>query len=283
MRDDITRVKISKKDITNNDELEGAKLKIKDSKGNTVESWTSKKEPHYIEKLPAGDYTLIEETAPNGYLKAEEVKFTVKPIGDIQVVTMYDKPDDYGLWIHKVDAVTKQPIEGIAFQIINADTGKIMTGEKDGVTYDYYRETNEAGNIWFALPKGNYYYQEIKVTPEYLCNSTLYPFSITDETRYIEIEFENVRSPLYGIIEFFKGGKKGNLKTGTLTNGEAIEEINADSVNTGATVVTSSAHVPVAIIAGVALLIIAIVAGAVYFFTGKRKALKPVASEEKSE
>lgn len=54
-------------------------------------------------------------------------------------------------------------------------------------------------------------------------------------------------------------------------------------MNTGATVVTSSAHVPVAIIAGVALLIIAIVAGAVYFFTGKRKALKPVASEEKSE
>lgn len=283
MHDDITRVKISKKDITNNDELEGAKLKIKDNNGNTVESWTSKKEPHYIEKLPAGDYTLIEETAPNGYLKAEEVKFTVKPIGDIQVVTMYDKPDDYGLWIHKVDAVTKQPIEGIAFQIINADTGKIMTGEKDGVTYDFYRETNEAGNIWFALPKGNYYYQEIKVTPEYLCNSTLYPFSITDETRYIEIEFENVRSPLYGIIEFFKGGRKGNLKTGTLANGEAIEEINADSVNTGATVVTSSAHVPVAIIAGIALLIITIVAGAVYFFTGKRKALKPVVPEEKTE
>lgn len=283
MHDDITRVKISKKDITNNDELEGAKLKIKDNNGNTVESWTSKKEPHYIEKLPAGDYTLIEETAPNGYLKAEEVRFTVKPIGDIQVVTMYDKPDDYGLWIHKVDAVTKQPIEGIAFQIINADTGKIMTGEKDGVTYDFYRETNEAGNIWFALPKGNYYYQEIKVTPEYLCNSTLYPFSITDETRYIEIEFENVRSPLYGIIEFFKGGRKGNLKTGTLANGEAIEEINADSVNTGATVVTSSAHVPVAIIAGIALLIITIVAGAVYFFTGKRKALKPVVPEEKTE
>ena len=158
-----------------------------------------------------------------------------------------------------------------------------MTGEKDGVTYDYYRETNEAGNIWFALPKGNYYYQEIKVTPEYLCNSTLYPFSITDDTHYIEIEFENVRSPLYGIIEFFKGGKKGNLKTGTLANGEAVEEVNADSVNTGATVVTSTAQVPVAMIIGIALLVIAIIAGAAYFFVGKRKALKPVEPEEKIE
>lgn len=282
MRDDITRVKISKKDITNNDELPGAKLKIKNSKGDTVESWTSKREPHYIEKLPAGDYTLIEETAPNGYLKAEEVKFTVKPIGDIQVVTMYDKPDDYGLWIHKVDAITKEPIQGIAFQIINADTGKIMTGEKDGVVYDYYRETNEAGNIWFALPKGNYYYQEIKVTPEYQCNSTLYPFSITDDTHYIEIQFENVRSPLYGVIEFFKGGKK-NMKTGTLANGEAVE-VMADSVNTGATVVTSESHINVPMIVGIVLLVLAAVSAVVYFFIDKkRKALVPVETEKKAE
>lgn len=279
MRDDITRVKISKKDITNNKELEGAKLTIKDSNGNTVESWTSKKEPHYIEKLPAGDYTLIEETAPNGYLKAENVKFTVKPIGAIQVVTMYDKPDDYGLWIHKVDAVTKQPIQGIAFQIINADTGKIMTGEKDGVTYDYYRETNEAGNIWFALPKGNYYYQEIKVTPDYQCNSTKYPFSITDKNRYVEIQFENIHSPLYGIIEFFKGGKKGNMKTGTLANGQAVEEIDADSVNTGATVVTSTAKVPVALYAGLAILAAAIIAAVSYFFIGKKRKNKKAEEE----
>lgn len=269
MRDDITRVKISKKDITNNKELPGAKLTIKDSNGKTIESWTSKSEPHYIEKLPAGDYTLIEETAPNGYLKAENVKFTVKPIGTIQVVTMYDKPDDYGLWIHKVDALTKQPVQGIAFQIINADTGKIMTGEKDGVTYDYYRETNEAGNIWFALPKGNYYYQEIKVTPDYQCNSTLYPFSITDETRYVEIEFENIRSPFYDVMKFFSGKNRNNLKTGTTTNGEGTE-IAATTVNTGATVVTSTAKTPVALIAGIIFVIVAAIGAGIFFWKRRR-------------
>ena len=74
MEDDVTKVKISKKDITNKKELPGAKLKILDENGDVVEKWTSGKKPHYIEKLPIGNYTLVEVTAPNGYEKAEKVK-----------------------------------------------------------------------------------------------------------------------------------------------------------------------------------------------------------------
>ncbi len=33
-------------------EIEGAKLTITDENGTIVETWTSGKEPHYIEKLP---------------------------------------------------------------------------------------------------------------------------------------------------------------------------------------------------------------------------------------
>ena len=50
MKDDVTKVEISKQDITNEKELPGAKLIIKDEKGKEVESWTSGKEPHIIEK-----------------------------------------------------------------------------------------------------------------------------------------------------------------------------------------------------------------------------------------
>ena len=67
MEDDVTKVKISKTDITGDNEIEGAKLTITDENGNIVETWTSGKEPHYIEKLPIGKYTLKEEQAPNGY------------------------------------------------------------------------------------------------------------------------------------------------------------------------------------------------------------------------
>ena len=71
MRDDITKVQISKVDIATSKELPGAELVIKDKDGNTVAQWVSEDKPHYIEKLPSGDYTLTEITAPNGYQLAE--------------------------------------------------------------------------------------------------------------------------------------------------------------------------------------------------------------------
>ena len=90
MRDDITKVQISKVDIATGKELPGAELVIKDTDGNTVAQWVSEDKPHYIEKLPAGDYTLTEITAPNGYQLAESIVFTVLPTGELQTVVMKD-------------------------------------------------------------------------------------------------------------------------------------------------------------------------------------------------
>ena len=90
MKDDVTKVQISKTDISGK-ELPGAKLTILNKDGKTVESWTSEEKPHYIEMLPIGEYTLREETAPDGYLVAEDVKFTVKDTGEIQKVVMKDE------------------------------------------------------------------------------------------------------------------------------------------------------------------------------------------------
>lgn len=95
MKDDVTKVEISKTDISGK-ELPGAKLTILDKDGKTVESWTSEEKPHYIEMLPIGEYTLREESAPDGYLVAEDVKFTVEDTGEIQKVVMKDevKPEE---------------------------------------------------------------------------------------------------------------------------------------------------------------------------------------------
>lgn len=90
MKDDVTKLEISKQDIAGK-ELPGAKLTILDKDGKVVESWTSTDKAHYVEMLPIGKYTLREETAPNGYLVAKDVEFEVKDTGEVQHVTMVDE------------------------------------------------------------------------------------------------------------------------------------------------------------------------------------------------
>ena len=79
MEDDHTKVSISKTDITDGKEIEGAKLQILDQDGEVVESWTTGEE-HLIEYLPVGTYTLHEEAAVDGYIVANDVEFTVEQI-----------------------------------------------------------------------------------------------------------------------------------------------------------------------------------------------------------
>ena len=90
MYDDITKVQISKVDIATGKELPGAELTITDKDGKEIDRWVSSDTPHYIEKLPAGDYTLTEITAPDGYDIAESIRFTVLPTGEVQTVVMKD-------------------------------------------------------------------------------------------------------------------------------------------------------------------------------------------------
>ena len=93
MKDDVTKVYVSKTDLTGKEELEGATLVILDSDGNIMERWTSTGEPHYIEMLPIGTYILREESAPSGYTVAEDVTFEVTDTAEIQRVQMKDAPE----------------------------------------------------------------------------------------------------------------------------------------------------------------------------------------------
>ena len=73
-------------------ELSGATLTVLDKDGNVVDTWKSVKgEQHLIERLTVGEtYILREEMAPYGYLKAEEITFTIEDTGEIQKVEMKD-------------------------------------------------------------------------------------------------------------------------------------------------------------------------------------------------
>ncbi len=123
MRDDVIKVEISKVEITTNKELPGAELIITNKDGKVVEHWTSTDKPHYIEKLPAGDYTLTEVKAPDGYAFAESVPFTVLPTGEVQQFEMWD--DVIKVEISKVDITTNKELPGAELIITNKD-GKVV-------------------------------------------------------------------------------------------------------------------------------------------------------------
>ena len=92
MTDEITQFEFYKKDITSQEELEGATLQIKDKNGNIVDEWVSGKTPHKITGLTVGQtYTMIEVIAPVNYKIAQNKEFTVSNTGEVQKITMYDE------------------------------------------------------------------------------------------------------------------------------------------------------------------------------------------------
>ena len=148
MKDAYTKVQISKTDMVTKEEIPGAKLYIFDKNGETVAKWTSGKEPHMIERLKPGTYTLREELAPDGYIRAEDVKFTVKETGEIQKVAMVD--DYTKVQISKTDLVTKRELPGAKLKIF----------DKDGKTIESWTSGKEPHMIEKLKP-GTYTLREV--------------------------------------------------------------------------------------------------------------------------
>ncbi len=92
LENDFTKIDISKRDITDESEVPGAILTVSDSEGTTIDSWVSTDQPHRIEALKPGTYTLTEDQAPKGHDQAESIEFTVDETGEVQTVVMYDEP-----------------------------------------------------------------------------------------------------------------------------------------------------------------------------------------------
>ena len=84
VEDAKTKVKVSKTDIADGAELEGATIQVLDKDGSVVDEWTSGTDVHEIEGLKTGvEYTLKETVAPDGYTIASETTFTIDETGKV--------------------------------------------------------------------------------------------------------------------------------------------------------------------------------------------------------
>lgn len=219
MLDDVTKVEISKKDITDSSEVPGAKLIILDKDGKKVESWTSKDKPHMVEKLPVGEYTLREEQAPDGYLIAEDVKFTVKDTGKVQKVKMKDAHPYGKLVIKKTDSTSKAALSGAEFELREKESGKVvekLVTDKTG--------TATSGKIPIATYKNG----KVEKTVEYILVETKAPngYELSSKKEELRFEYKDGKTKVIEIVKEIKNTKSpsgstptGNSpKTGDSTN-----------------------------------------------------------------
>ena len=126
---------ISKQDITTGEELEGAYLELRNESGELIEAWVSTTEPHKIEGLEPGKYTLSETLAPEGYeLTTETVEFIVKEDRTVDGdIIMYNKPE----------TIVEVP-KTSSFKTITASLiGIIIIGLGSLIIYKNYKKNEE--------------------------------------------------------------------------------------------------------------------------------------------
>lgn len=128
MKDEYSKVEISKTDLTTGKELEGAKMQVLDKDKKVLEEWVTDGKPYQVEKLPVGaELTLREITAPDGYEIAEDVKFTLKDTTEVQKVQMKDariteKPAGF------VPKTGDAPLKPIILLVVCAISGAVWAG-----------------------------------------------------------------------------------------------------------------------------------------------------------
>lgn len=112
----VTRIRISKRD-SGGKPLAGAKLRLTDEYGGVIEEWTSTEQPHTVRRLIVGGVYYLEEVeAPEGYQKAERLRFVVEGNGVIQNVVLVNL-DQPRTSVKKIDAMTKEPLKGANFDL----------------------------------------------------------------------------------------------------------------------------------------------------------------------
>lgn len=133
-----THFEFTKTDITNGSELTGATLTVLDKNGNVVDTWTSDaREAHVIKRLVVGEtYTLREEYAPYGYLKATDIQFTVKDTGEVQHVNMKDEVARGSIVVTKDGEIVSNAI--IRKEYWNNFVFNFLKRNLSGVTFDVY-------------------------------------------------------------------------------------------------------------------------------------------------
>ena len=163
-----TDFEFNKTDVTGDKEVEGAQLTITDEDGNVVDQWTSTDKVHSIEGLVVGKtYTLSETVTAKDYVKATDIKFTVKNSSELETVTMKDKQVSFT----KTDVTGEKEVEGAEITVTDKETGKVVDKWTSGKDSHFIN----------GLEEGRTYILSETVSPEEYVKSTDIEFTVSKE------------------------------------------------------------------------------------------------------
>ena len=164
-----TQVFMSKVDVTGEKEVPGATLTVTDKETNQeVDKWVSGEQPHAISGLHVGgSYTLHEEIAAEGYVRASDVDFTVDDGFTVKTVKMVDKQ----VTMTKTDVTGEKEVEGAQMTVTDKETGKAV---------DSWTSGNEAHPI-SGLEVGKTYTLTEVTAPEGYAIAESIEFTVPDD------------------------------------------------------------------------------------------------------
>lgn len=243
----ITKVEISKQDITDSSEIDGAYLTVfeKDNNAVIVDSWVSSKEPHMIKGLEVGKTYILNETiSPYGFAVAQDIEFTIKNTSEIQSVVMKDELVYGKLQFNKYGEIFNQVVTGQTeygktespvWNESNIAGAEITIYANEDIVIGnntYYKkdevvqalESKWKENVLSdKLPVGSYYYKETQVPYGYIADTNKHYFTIEDtkvnELQIIESTLLNDRA------KFNIDMKKTLEKQDIFINEEAYKDI----------------------------------------------------------
>ena len=171
-------VEISKRDVYGN-ELVGAEMVLENADGETVDKWTSDGTNHIVSKLGAGEYMLKEIAAPDGYVIATDIKFTVDVYGNVMVenVDFTAVSDNGNPLIAMVDDTTK----------VRISKRDITTGEElPGATLQIIDENGNVVEEWVSSSEPHFIEGKLIAGKEYTLRETIAPdgYEIANEIRF---------------------------------------------------------------------------------------------------
>lgn len=190
-------IEISKVNVYG-EELIGAEMQLIDSEDNVVDEWVSDGTNHVVSKLGAGEYVLKEIAAPDGYVIAADIKFSVDVYGNVTVenvdskavsdngdplITMVD--DTTKVQISKQDITTGEELPGATLQII----------DEDGNVVEEWVSTNEPHMIEGKLIASKEYTLKEIIAPEGYEIANEIKFTVNEDGSVTEVVMYDELTP----------------------------------------------------------------------------------------